>query len=124
MTTTLERPLSTVVVDAVETAPGRVLLDDQDQFDDSPAVVDRAEQRHRQAKQLAVLVDGDREPLEELRARFQRRLHRASDDFDASEQLRTVELALSMTPRLAGPLTWQRRERRRGRWWRRRRGPQ
>jgi hypothetical protein len=85
-------------------------------------VADRAAARHGRAKELAALADDDRAALEELRLRFQRRIHRRSDDFDAAEELRTVELALSMTPRPEGLYSWQRLERGQPRrWWRRRR---
>jgi hypothetical protein len=41
---------------------------------------------------------GGRAPLEALRAVFISRLHRASDDFAATEGLRVVEAALSLLP--------------------------
>jgi hypothetical protein len=54
-----------------------------------------------------------------MQSRFVQRLHRASDDFEATELLRVVETALSLTPEPES--TWQRRERQpRRRWWRRR----
>lgn len=60
---------------------------------------DPSTSRRQQAETLAARARGDRQPLEELRRGFLRRLNRASDDFDATEGLRTVEMALSMTPR-------------------------
>jgi hypothetical protein len=80
---------------------------------DDPAV-----ERRRRAEVLAVAADGRREPLQQLRYRFIRRLHRASDDFPASEGLRVVEEALALIPRSRGawPLAQQPRRRR---WWRR-----
>jgi hypothetical protein len=46
---------------------------------------------------LIAALHGDRERLFELRSLFLLRLHRASDDFGASEGLRVVERALGMT---------------------------
>jgi hypothetical protein len=60
--------------------------------DDDPAA-----QRHRKAAALAAMAGG-RAPLEALRAVFLSRLHRASDDFEATEGLRVVEAALSRLP--------------------------
>lgn len=88
------------------------------------SVEDRASERRRRAELLAAAADGDRQQLEDLRSGYLRRLHRASDDFEATEGLRTVELALSMTPRPEGLWAWQRRERNRTRrWWNRRKRP-
>jgi hypothetical protein len=72
---------------------------------------------------LAAVADGHREPLEQLRYGFIRRLHRVSDDFAASEGLRVVEAALSLVPRPEG--VWARgcrpQQPPRRRWWRRKR---
>jgi hypothetical protein len=81
-----------------------------------PGTSDWAAARRHRAEQLAALAAGDRQQLEELRAGYLARLHRRSDDFEATEGLRTVELALSMTPRLEAPWDWQRHERRPRRW--------
>jgi hypothetical protein len=64
---------------------------------------------------LVGIVGSRREPLEELRLGYLRRLHRASDDFEATEGLRVVEAALSLIPHPVDPATEQRRTR-----WRRR----
>lgn len=86
-----------------------------------PSVEDRAAERRRRARLLAAAADGDRQKLEDLRSDYLRRLHRTSGDFEATEGLRTVELALSMMPRPEGLWAWQRRERDRKRsWWNRR----
>ena len=125
MTITLQRPQAPSVTDADSIAGDREQLHRRRELanmESSSITADRAEERHQRAKQLAALADGDRHALEDLRARYLHRLHRTSDDFDATDGLRTVELALSMTPRTAEPWTWQRRERRRRRrWWHRRR---
>jgi hypothetical protein len=82
---------------------------------------DPEEERRRLVGALVSSVDGSAAPLEELRSRYQRRLHRASDDLEAAEGLRVVEAALSGIPRPEGVWAWQRREREpRRRWWRRR----
>jgi hypothetical protein len=89
-----------------------------------PSLEDRAAERRSRAELLAASADGDRQQLEDLRSDYLRRLHRTSDDFEATEGLRTVELALSMTPRPEGLWAWQRRERdRKPRWWNRRKRP-
>jgi hypothetical protein len=86
-----------------------------------PSVEDRAAERRRRAQLLAAAADGDRQQLEDLRSDYLRRLHRISDDFEATERLRTVELALSMTPSPEGLWAWQRRARgRKPIWWNRR----
>lgn len=86
------------------------------------SVEDRAAQRRARAESLAAAADGDRQQLEDRRSVYLRRLHRSSADFDATEGLRTVELALSMIPRPEGLWAWQRQERdHRRRWWNRRR---
>jgi hypothetical protein len=67
-----------------------------------PGGDDPAAGRRRKARDLAAALGGRRAALEELRSGFLRRLHRASDDFDATEGLRVTELALRMTPRSPG----------------------
>jgi hypothetical protein len=69
------------------------------EIEEIPMTADPAAERRRQAKQLTVFAGGERAPIEDLRAGFLRRLHQASDDYAATEGLRTVELALSMLPR-------------------------
>jgi hypothetical protein len=74
---------------------------------------------------------GDTDALERLRAHYTERLHERSDDFAATEALRSVNAALAAVPsRDDGIWAWQARERRREqkrsrprarRWWRRRR---
>lgn len=59
---------------------------------------DHAVERRRSAERLLAITGGRREPLEELRSRFWERLHRASDDFDATEGLRVTEAALALIP--------------------------
>lgn len=66
-----------------------------------PRAADPEAERRRQARDLVAAVDGSREALEELRAGFLRRLHRASDDFGATEGLRVTEAALRLVPPLA-----------------------
>jgi hypothetical protein len=88
------------------------------------SVEDRAAQRRARAESLAAAADGDRQQLEDRRSVYLRRLQRTSADFDATEGLRTVELALSMIPRPDGLSAWQRQERdRKRRWWNRRKRP-
>jgi hypothetical protein len=88
------------------------------------SVEDRAAQRRARAESLAAAADGDRQQLEDRRSVYLRRLHRTSADFDATEGLRTVELALSMIPHPEGLSAWQRQERdRKRRWWNRRKRP-
>jgi hypothetical protein len=101
MTTLLLAPTSVAAATSTESgqerrnSQGRMLC----QLEATPAAVDPAADRRRRAEALAALAGGDRQPLDELRSGFLRRLHRASDDFAAAEGLRTVEVALSMTPR-------------------------
>jgi hypothetical protein len=45
-----------------------------------------------------------------MRSRYLHRLHRASDDFEATEGLRVVEAALALVPRPLGIWAWQERE--------------
>jgi hypothetical protein len=54
--------------------------------------------RRSQAEALVALADGRRDSLEQRRAYFQKRLHQASNDFDATEGLRVVEAALRLVP--------------------------
>lgn len=56
---------------------------------------DPGAERRRRADMLIAVLGGDRERLFELRSRFQLRLHRASDDFGATEGLRVVESAIA-----------------------------
>jgi hypothetical protein len=53
-------------------------------------------ERRRRAEMLVAALDGDRERLFELQSLFLLRLHRASDDFGATEGLRVVESAIAM----------------------------
>ena len=78
--------------------------------------------RRRLAELLAAAAGGKREPLEQLRARFIRRLHLASDDFAATAGLRVTEAALTLVPRPDGvwALGHRARVQPRRRWWRRR----
>jgi hypothetical protein len=85
------------------------------------SVEDRATRRRARAESLAEDADGDPRQLEDLRSDSLRRLHRTSADLEATEGLRTVELALSMTPCPERLLAPQRRERdQKRRWWSRR----
>jgi hypothetical protein len=80
---------------------------------------DAGGKRGRQVEALVSRVGESAAPLEELRVRYQRRPHRASDDFEATEGLRVLEAALSRIPRPEGVWAWQRREREpRRSWWR------
>lgn len=63
--------------------------------------------RRRQAQDLIALTGCRRETLERLRSDYQQRLHFASDDFDATEGLRVVGLALELIPGPDGPWTAQ-----------------
>ena len=81
---------------------------------------DPGAERRRSAERLLAITGGPREPLEQLRSRFWERLHRASDDFDATEGLRVTEAALALIPWPEG--TWRAQERTRTQR-RRRRGP-
>jgi hypothetical protein len=123
MTTTLQRPANTAPVAEEQATSELAQVDDHSlltHIRQSSETNDQAAERHRRAQQLAALAHGDREPLEKVRAQLLRRLHRTGSDFDATEGLRTVELALSMTPRPVGDRTWPRREQARSRrWWHR-----
>jgi hypothetical protein len=78
---------------------------------------DPVAERHRRAELLVELAGGKRWPLEALRNRFVKRLHAPGPDFAATEALRTVEIALSVTPR-PEDLVRRRREAERSRkWW-------
>ena len=57
--------------------------------------------RRSQVEELVAIADGRRESVEQRRAYFLKRLHRASNDFDATEGLRVVEAALRLIPRPA-----------------------
>jgi hypothetical protein len=91
-------------------------------IDAIPEAPDPAWDRRRQAETLLALAGGRREPIEKLRSRYLQRLHRASDDFDATEGLRVVGVALSLSSdpewasehaeRKPRPRWWQRRTRR------------
>jgi hypothetical protein len=74
-------------------------------FDDVDAT------RRGQAKALVDLTASDRSQLEDLRSRALDRLHRASDDFAATEDLRTVEQALALVPGTHEDSAWQDRVR-------------
>jgi hypothetical protein len=52
-----------------------------------------SEDRRRLVDALVSSADAKAAPLEALRSSYQRRLHRASDDFEATEGLRVVEAA-------------------------------
>jgi hypothetical protein len=89
------------------------------QNDSPPQGEGSAAERRRRAEGLVAIACGRREPLEALRSRFGARLHRSSDDFEATDGLRVVEIALSQIPRPVGLWAWQRRPQRLGRrrWW-------
>jgi hypothetical protein len=81
--TRTERP-SRVEVPAGEIAP----VPDDDflsSIEVSPQGGDPAAARRRRAEVLVAFAGGRRGPLEELRLRYLRRLHRASGDFKATE---------------------------------------
>jgi len=78
-----------------------------------PAVVhteangtDPEERRRREARELFEQVEGDPKRLEALRKHFITRLHLRSDDFEAADGLRVVELASRLKDRDAGPYDW------------------
>jgi hypothetical protein len=83
---------------------------------------DPDEGRRRLAELLAAKAGEEREPLDQLRSHFMRRLHQTSDDFPATAGLRVTEAALSLVPYPAG--LWAGRQRasvrRFSRRWRRR----
>jgi hypothetical protein len=87
-----------------------------------PPQHDRAGERRRAAEALAAMAGG-RAPLEAVRSVFIHRLHRASDDFEATEGLRVVEAALSLIPWPEQPAGRDGRRRPRRRWFRRRESP-
>jgi hypothetical protein len=96
--------------------------------DDFPSVIevsprsgDATAARRRSADVLVGIARGRRDLLEELRLGYLRRLHRASDDYEATQGLRVVEAALSLIPHPEEPGAEQHRTRQpRRRWWRRR----
>jgi hypothetical protein len=102
MTTTLARPTRTSTT-AVTAEPTPWV---------SPSEL--AGRRRGRAEQLAARVGGDRARLEAIRARLLDRLHRASDDVRATDELRIVDLALAITPRPLGAWAWQERVRETG----------
>jgi hypothetical protein len=125
MTTTLQRPARTSAgADLKPAAPELAQLEERrgpTHIEQTHETTDRVVERHRRARQLVALADGSRRRLEDLHVRLLRRLHRTSSDFEGTEALLTVELALSMTPRPEGVWAWQRREQERPRrWWQRR----
>jgi hypothetical protein len=88
------------------------------EIEESPPARDPVAERHRRAERLVELAGRERPPIEELRDRLVERLHAPGPDFAATEALRTVEIALSATPR---PAELERRRRedeeRSRRWW-------
>ena len=72
------------------------------QLEEVPASDDPTAARRREAERLVAAAGDDRQVLEAVQAGFLRRLHRASDDFKATEGLRVVDLALSLMPRPEG----------------------
>ena len=82
---------------------------------------EQAASRRKRAAELVAATGGDRTRLKARRARLLDRLHRASDDVAATDDLRIVDLALSRSPSPEGLWAWQRREHERRPWWRRRR---
>ena len=88
------------------------------QIEVTPQVENATGDRHARAKALVAMARSQREPIDELRTRFARRLDRATDDYGAIEGLRVVEAALPLIPRPAGLWVWQQRERQgKRRWW-------
>jgi hypothetical protein len=79
-----------------------------------------AKVRRRQHAKKLVTVAAGRRPLEALRSMFIRRLHRASDDFAATEGLRAVEAALALVPWSEPPTAPGRPKRQRRAWFLRR----
>jgi hypothetical protein len=77
-----------------------------------------AADRRRRAHVLVALAGGRRERLEDLRAGYLNRLHRASNDFAATDGLRVVEAALALVPRAELPDSARTRRRPTRRWWR------
>ena len=63
-----------------------------------PGGDDPAAERRFEAERLVAAIGGDRDLLDRLRSAFLGRLHRASDDFGATEGLRVVEAALWLIP--------------------------
>ncbi|GEM_PF-4512081 len=60
---------------------------------------DAGDDRRRRAAGLVAIAGRSREELERLRGTFVRRLHLRSDDYAATEGLRTAEMALTLLPR-------------------------
>jgi hypothetical protein len=87
-----------------------------------PPQLELAGERRRGAEALAAMAGG-RAPLEAVRSAFIHRLHRASDDFEATEGLRVVEAALSLIPWPEQPAGRDGRRRPPRRWFRRRESP-
>ncbi len=58
--------------------------------------VDPGAERRQRAEKLIAALDGHRERFFELQSLYILRLHRASDDFRATEGLRVVESAIAM----------------------------
>jgi hypothetical protein len=83
-------------VDEGATTMADALLTD---IEGSPPTADPVAERRRRAERLVELAGRKRRPLEALRNRFVERLHAPGPDFAATEALRTVEVALSATPR-------------------------
>ncbi len=85
--------------------PGTTNVDERRvlRFDDIDAA------RQSRTDVLVELAEMDRDQLEALRSTYLDRLHRASDDFDATEGLRVVERALARVPRRDPALAWQER---------------
>jgi hypothetical protein len=78
-----------------------------------PADDDPDAERRAQAEALVQASGGDASTLDRLRSCYLERLHRASDDFAATEALRVVERALLAMPPPAGAWAWHARERQR-----------
>lgn len=122
MPTALQERPSTVHVrpDVVTSAVGERFLD---RLEARPRGGDPEVIRQRQASWLTSRTGMRRGPLRQLRAHYQQRLQRRTDDFEAAEGLQVVEGALASLPRPEGVFAWQDRERRRQRRrWRRRHG--
>jgi hypothetical protein len=78
-----------------------------------PADDDPDAERRVQAEALVAASGGDASTLDRLRSCYTERLHRASDDFAATEALRVVERALLAMSPPAGAWAWHERERQR-----------
>jgi hypothetical protein len=116
MTTTSVRPIAVERLGVTQP----VSLETQAPGPETTRCGNSAASRRNRARVLVALSGGRRELLEELRSEYLKRLHGASDDFEATDGLRVAEAALALIPRLDGPGAAQRRtERPRRRWWRR-----